>query len=109
MKFFLSFLIVLLVLASCHSVDLPKDVPACMKKLVRESIDNVEEVWRYQYKNDPVYVIVPVCCDQFTDAYTSGCEKICSPDGGLTGKGDGQCADFYTQATGKELLWKKKQ
>lgn len=108
MKYFLPFGIILFVLASCNSVDLPKDVPVCMKKLVRESIDRVEEVWRFQYKNEPVYVIIAACCDQFTDAYSEGCKKICSPDGGISGNGDGQCADFYQQATGGELLWKKK-
>lgn len=108
MKYLFLFLAAFLLFTACDTADVPKDLPVCMKKLVRESMDKIEEVWRYQYKNESVYVIIPVCCDQYTDAYTSRCEKICSPDGGITGKGDGQCADFYQQVTGKELLWKKK-
>jgi hypothetical protein len=34
---------------------------------------------------------------------------ICSPTGGITGKGDGKCEDFSTKAKHIKLIWKNKE
>jgi hypothetical protein len=30
---------------------------------------------------------------------------LCAPDGGIDGRGDGQCADFRSQRTGGSRVW----
>lgn len=30
---------------------------------------------------------------------------VCHPDGGFTGRGDGQCPDFFDSATGRTSSW----
>ncbi len=37
--------------------------------------------------------------------YNENCNVICSPDGGLTGSGDGQCSDFFDTRTDEKLIW----
>lgn len=33
-------------------------------------------------------------------------ERLCSPIGGVTGNGDGKCADFYSIVTDRQVIWK---
>ncbi len=63
-------------------------------------------IWEYTYNGATVYLVPAPCCDQFNPVYSTTCEVICHPDGGITGKGDGQCNDFHAIATGKKLAWK---
>nr|WP_262893218.1 hypothetical protein [Dyadobacter subterraneus] len=30
---------------------------------------------------------------------------LCSPDGGITGGGDGKCLDFVKKASNQKLIW----
>lgn len=92
-------------LLGCDSPDLPDDVPRCVKRMVANE-PQPKEVWRYQYQNQVVYLIVPDCCDQYTVVYSSDCDRICAPGGGFTGNGDGLCENFFQQATSGVLLWK---
>jgi hypothetical protein len=34
------------------------------------------------------------------------CRVLCHPDGGITGGGDGRCADFAATRKDGELLWR---
>ncbi len=90
---------------SCERIDVSKDTPQCVKKLIRES--NPEEVWLYSYQGESVYLILASCCDQFNNVYDSTCKRICAPDGGITGSGDGLCASFYDNAIAIEKIWDK--
>lgn len=63
-------------------------------------------VWQYTYKNEFVYYIPAPCCDQFNPVYNLDCTILCHPDGGITGKGDGKCNDFFFLAINKRILWK---
>lgn len=94
-------------LFGCNSLDLPYDVPTCVKRLVATK-PQPKEVWKYNYLGQVVYLIVPDCCDQYTVAFSSDCDRICAPGGGFTGNGDGLCESFFQQATGGVLLWKSK-
>jgi hypothetical protein len=37
------------------------------------------------------------------------CSIICSPDGGFSGKGDGNCIDFFEKRTNGKLIWRDKR
>jgi hypothetical protein len=63
-------------------------------------------VYQYYYIDRYVYVFSSDCCDQYNYAYDKDCHPVCAPSGGITGKGDGRCPNFETQATGKTLVWK---
>ena len=62
-------------------------------------------MYRYHYDGRTVYYLPPHCCDQYSDLLDENCKVICHPDGGLTGRGDGKCPDFFTKATDRELVW----
>lgn len=107
MKAGVVFLICILIgFTCCEQIDLPADVPNCVKKLIRDSNGTPQSVWRYQYQNETVFLIIPVCCDQYISVYSSTCNFICAPSGGLTGKGDGKCPTFNDEATEGVIIWK---
>ena len=57
------------------------------------------------YQEETVYYITSPCCDQYNFLYDKNGNKICAPDGGFTGQGDGQCSDFFTQKNSCEIIW----
>ncbi|MBP7370165.1 MAG: hypothetical protein KA902_01880 [Arenimonas sp.] len=63
-------------------------------------------IWQYRYKGQVVYYFPPQCCDIPSNLLDEHQNKICSPDGGMTGNGDGRCTDFYTTRTDEKLLWR---
>ena len=66
-------------------------------------------VWSYTFKGEMVYYITYGCCDRFNELYSSSCELMCYPDGGITGKGDGKCPDFMQARSGGELIWSEQK
>jgi hypothetical protein len=65
-----------------------------------------QSVWRYDYKGQTVYYTPPQCCDQFSILYDTSGVRMCAPDGGIAGHGDGKCPDFLTERKNGELIWK---
>ena len=63
-------------------------------------------VWRYVYKGEKVYYFPPQCCDQYSRLYDEAGKLLCAPDGGMTGSGDGGCADFFKMRTGGVQIWR---
>lgn len=59
----------------------------------------------YQYRGQTVYYETSPCCDQYTTLYDAKGNVMCAPDGGLTGRGDGRCADFEKNRTAEQLVW----
>lgn len=59
----------------------------------------------YQYHDQTVYWESAPCCDQFSILYDTKGQVICNPDGGITGKGDGKCADFNKNKTNEKMVW----
>ncbi|UYZ58365.1 DUF6970 domain-containing protein [Hymenobacter latericus] len=59
----------------------------------------------YQYNGQTVYYESAPCCDQFTTLYDAKGNVLCSPDGGITGRGDGRCPDFEKTRTNEQLVW----
>lgn len=107
MKSLLAFIAVLLV-ASCDQTGLisKENCPSCFNSILDQSNPPLE-IWRYVFNNQLVYLAKPDCCDQYEQVYASDCSLICAPGGGITGKDDGKCADFYDKATNGLLVWKK--
>ncbi|WP_240737352.1 DUF6970 domain-containing protein [Hymenobacter metallicola] len=66
----------------------------------------IVQISRYTYKGQVVYYETLGCCDQFSNLYNTKGNLICHPEGGLTGRGDGQCPDFEKNRTGERLVWR---
>jgi hypothetical protein len=65
------------------------------------------EIWAYTWNGQKVYLASDeTCCDQFITLYDECFNVLCAPSGGITGKGDGRCSDFYQQATDQQLVWR---
>ena len=65
----------------------------------------ITRILRYQYEGKTVYYISAPCCDQYSEVYDTRGKLICQPDGGITGKGDGQCADFEKRKSNEKMVW----
>lgn len=104
------FVMTVLIISGCSDEDIFKEVPNCIKNKIEEIKE--QDVWnppakiyQYQYKGLTVYYIPPRCCDIMSNLYDENCNKICSPDGGIAGNGDGLCPDFFTSRTDESLVW----
>lgn len=63
-------------------------------------------IWSYRYREQTVYYVPPFpCCDRLSVLYDSSGRILCSPDGGLTGDGDGRCADFFAARSAESRVW----
>ena len=62
-------------------------------------------IYRYQYGGQTVYYITAPCCDQYSEVFDTKGNLVCHPDGGMTGKGDGKCADFEKNKSNEKLVW----
>lgn len=51
-------------------------------------------IYECGYQNETVYYVPAPCCDQLAYVYDENQNEICSPEGGITGSGDGKCTDF---------------
>ncbi|MBU1099231.1 MAG: hypothetical protein KKA84_02420 [Bacteroidetes bacterium] len=65
-----------------------------------------QSIWQYTYEGQLVYYVPPQCCDQFSVLYDKEGDYICAPDGGITGRGDGQCPDFFSDRKNEKLIWR---
>jgi hypothetical protein len=65
----------------------------------------VIRIMRYQYGGETVYYESAPCCDQQSTVYDTKGAVVCHPEGGITGKGDGQCANFTKRRTNELLVW----
>ncbi len=63
-------------------------------------------LWRYDYGGQVVYFVPAHCCDISSVVYDASGNYLCAPDGGFSGKGDGKCADFFSQRSNEKLIWK---
>ena len=63
------------------------------------------KILRYQYDGSEVYFVPSHCCDMTSELFTANGDRICAPDGGITGRGDGRCPDFYDTRSDEKLIW----
>jgi hypothetical protein len=81
-------------------------VDQLIRKFQSQPVGNPpQSIWRYAYRGQPVYYVPAQCCDQSSTLYDANGNVLCAPDGGLTGRGDGKCADFEAKRTGEKLIW----
>ncbi len=67
------------------------------------------KIYRYTYREQVVYYLSGRCCDIPSKLYDIEGNVICEPDGGITGKGDGRCTDFFEERTDEILIWEDKR
>ncbi len=105
----LAFLAMLFLLAGCASATQASN-PAWLDQLISQ-IKNAPvgnpplSVWEYEYNGQMVYFVPAHCCDITSTVYDAQGAVLCAPDGGLTGKGDGRCSDFFDKRTKEQLIW----
>jgi hypothetical protein len=109
-----SIALALLIIAGCsgnpaapdRSPASPSWVTALIHQLETEPVANPPAlVARYEYKGQDVYFVPQRCCDIMSVVYSSGGAIMCHPDGGLTGKGDEMCADFFVERRNERIVW----
>jgi hypothetical protein len=101
--------IVTILLAGCSRATQTGN-PAWIDKLIKQmESDPVGNpplsIWRYEYNRQTVYFVPAHCCDIPSVLYDASGNSLCSPDGGITGEGDGNCPDFFGQRTDEQLIW----
>lgn len=88
-----------------------KDLPTCIQQRIKEIASQPKwnppaTINEFIYKGKHVYGISSDCCDQYNILVDENCNYICAPSGGITGKGDGKCADFADSAKFVKQVWK---
>lgn len=110
MKYILLILAVpLIAVSDCNKSK--QATPSCIEQKIKEIKAEAKwnppgEVNEYIYQDRHVYLVTSNCCDQYILLYDDHCNIICAPSGGITGKGDGKCADFYEKAKQIGIVWK---
>jgi len=85
----------------------PTWVTALIRQLETQPVANPPAfVALYEYKGQDVYFVPQRCCDIMSTLYNSDAAIVCHPDGGLTGKGDGMCADFLAERRNERIVWR---
>lgn len=100
--------------ASPDSVKASPKQPEWLDKLIAryesEPVANPpRRIIRYRYRNQFVYYVPPVCCDRPSILYDTRGKVLCAPDGGITGRGDGKCADLRRKRSDQLLIWSDKR
>ena len=94
----------------CDDDALPQGTPDCVRdrisEIAREDVWNPPaKIYRYTYNGHKVYFIPQRCCDIPSVLLDENCNSICAPDGGISGRGDGGCADFFDARKDEKLVW----
>jgi hypothetical protein len=101
--------VLMLVVAGCAAA--PRgDWPRFVDQLIAQQQAGPKKnppgkIWRYRYKGQDVFYVPPSCCDVTSELYGADGTRLCSPDGGKTGRGDGKCPDFFDARTDERLVW----
>ena len=109
-SFFLVSLLLVTTIYSCHSLTAQQETSSCIQKKIatfkKQPLANPPiGVFQYSYNGNLVYYVSAPCCDQYTTLYDENCNIICHPSGGITGKGDGKCPDFFEKRTDEKIIW----
>jgi hypothetical protein len=90
--------------------DHPVWLEAVIAELESEPVANPPAlIASYEYKGQTVLYLPPRCCDVPSTVYGPTGAVICSADGGLTGKGDGRCSDFFAGRQGERTIWRDRR
>ncbi len=105
-RIFINLIVILVLVGATACERFPKGTPSCIKKEIRKNKDCVKKVVEYEYQGKTVYLFEPFAtpaCSYIV--YDENCNYLCSPSGGISGKGDGKCPDFNETAIKKETIW----
>ncbi len=105
-------IVMIFMVLGCHKETTQKVIPECIKakiKVLEQEPPRKAAIWQYDYDGKTVYYVASGCCDQYNLLFDSDCNIICSPDGGISGDGDGRCSDFYAKSKNKTLVWEDKR
>jgi hypothetical protein len=110
MKQIVAAVAVLIFFSSCEKTKL-EGVPQCINSKIQKIKNQPRwnppaSVTEYRYNDKKVYLFSSDCCDRFEELFDEDCNYICAPGGGITGKGDMKCTDFYQKAVFVKLVWK---
>ncbi|WP_162428107.1 DUF6970 domain-containing protein [Pontibacter pudoricolor] len=67
------------------------------------------KIYSYTYNGQQVYYLTSRCCDIPGKLFDKDGNQLCEPDGGITGKGDGRCPDFFEKRTNETIIWEDKR
>jgi hypothetical protein len=103
-------LLSLLLFSNFHCRKAVAPLPSCIDEEIKAAKAKLKAnppitITEYEYKGQRVYFISSECCDQYNRVVNAQCELICAPSGGITGKGDGKCADFNNEAKLVREVW----
>ncbi len=112
MKYLITIYIILILpcAISCKSshvtMKYPEFISKEIKKIEKSAPTNPPtKIYSYTYQNRTVYYFSSYCCDIPSRLFDDTGVLICQPDGGITGKGDMKCLDFFQNATHPILVW----
>jgi Domain of unknown function (DUF6970) len=86
-------------------------LPSCLATKIKDMAADPGKgsplsVTRYTYRGQTVYYMVSPCCDKYNVVYDSACAILGYPDGGFTGRGDGNMPGFKNEALNGKVVWK---
>ena len=85
-------------------------LPEFARELINSHTEReVSAIWRLRFNGETVYYVQSGCCDMFNDLYDQNGKRMCSPDGGITGDGDGKCPTFWQKAKRRVVVWEQGQ
>lgn len=104
---------VIVLFASCSNskkTTAQSEVPICLlEKIQKMTADQSQGeplyVTMFDYKGKKVYYVAAACCDKYNMVFDTDCNLLGYPDGGLTGKGDGNMSNFRQEATNGKAIW----
>ena len=93
-----------------QSQPLKDSIPVCVRQMIDNAMKEVPtnppvQIDQYVYNGKNAYLVTAGCCDQYNSLYDDSCKLICSPSGGITGRGDRKCEDFSKTATHVKKIW----
>lgn len=84
--------------------------PDWVNKLIEEAKENEvanppTSLIKCFYQDEIVYYLPARCCDIPSLVFNEAGDVVCSPDGGITGRGDGKCLDFFESKKDCVTIW----
>lgn len=108
MKLNLLFILLLFTVLSCDKIDYEIDgIPNCVSREIRADNGDWQRVFERRIDGEQFFYFQAGCCDRFNELFDTNCNRICSPDGGFTGGGDGQCPDFTNAVIADTQIWER--
>ncbi|NEM96384.1 DUF6970 domain-containing protein [Pontibacter burrus] len=111
-------IVLLCLAASCKPANTPEKATTPQAPWLSDLIQQLKQdapanppakIYRYSYNNQEVYYLTSRCCDIPSKLFDAQGNQLCEPDGGITGRGDGRCTDFFEKRQHETLIWEDKR